>query len=61
MDVDFSRLKATVNKKKAVENLGTLGYGNHFFEIDVEDNGNYIIVPIVEGEIIMNQRQRKQL
>lgn len=40
LDFDFGRLKATVNKKRAVENLGALGYGNHFFEIDVDDDGN---------------------
>ena len=43
MDVDFSRLKATVNKKKAVENLGTLGYGNHYIEIDTDSNKNYYV------------------
>ena len=45
LDFDFSILKATVNNKRAVANLGTLGYGNHFFEIDVDDNGNdYVCV-----------------
>ena len=43
LDFDFGRLKATVNKKRAVENLGTLGYGNHFFEIDVDDDENYYV------------------
>lgn len=43
LDFDFGRLNASVNKKRAVENLGTLGYGNHFCEIDVDDNGNYYI------------------
>ena len=43
LDFDFNRLKATVNQKRAVENLGTLGYGNHFFEVDVDDDGNYYV------------------
>ena len=43
LDFDFGKLKATVNKKRAVENLGTLGYGNHFFEIVVDEDENYYV------------------
>ena len=44
---DFERLICTrhIRKDKALLSLGTLGGGNHFIEIDVDENGDsYLIV-----------------
>ena len=45
MSFDFDELfiKSHINKQQALQSLGTLGYGNHFFEIDVDDEGNYYV------------------
>ena len=42
---DFKKLLAEshINKQRALQSLGTLGYGNHYFEIDVDDAGNYYV------------------
>lgn len=42
---DFKELLADghINKQRALQSLGTLGYGNHYFEIDVDDAGNYYV------------------
>lgn len=42
---DFNELLigSHINKQRALQSLGTLGYGNHFFEIDVDDEGNYYV------------------
>ena len=40
----FDKLHASVNKKRTVQSLGTLGYGNHFLEIDVDDQDYFICV-----------------
>ena len=44
-DFDFSKLEcaAHVYKEKTALSLGTLGGGNHFIEIDVDDSGEYYI------------------
>ena len=39
----FDSFNAHVNKKRAMENLGTLGFGNHYCEIDVDDSQNYYL------------------
>ncbi|WP_191015398.1 RtcB family protein [Treponema zioleckii] len=45
-DFDFSRLEcgAHVYKEKAVLSLGSLGGGNHFIEIDRDEDGDFFIV-----------------
>lgn len=45
MSFDFNELfiKSHINKQRALQSLGTLGYGNHYFEIDVDDEGNYYV------------------
>lgn len=40
----LSRLHAEVNIERAKLSLGTLGGGNHFIELDVDDNGDHYIV-----------------
>lgn len=42
---DFKELLAEghINKQRALQSLGTLGYGNHYFEIDIDDAGNYYV------------------
>ena len=42
---DFKELLADghINKQRALQSLGTLGYGNHYFEIDIDDTGNYYV------------------
>ena len=42
-DFDKLLIGSHINKQKALQSLGTLGYGNHFFEIDVDDAGNYYV------------------
>lgn len=46
-DFDFKELvcRKHINEEKAVLSLGTLGSGNHFIEVDTDDDGNqYIFV-----------------
>ena len=45
MSFDFNELiiGSHINKQRALQSLGTLGYGNHFFEIDVDDESNYYV------------------
>ena len=42
---DFKELLAEshINKQRALQSLGTLGYGNHYFEIDIDDAENYYV------------------
>ena len=42
---DFKKLLADghINKQRALQSLGTLGYGNHYFEINIDDAGNYYV------------------
>lgn len=40
----LENLVATVSIERAKKSLGTLGGGNHFIEIDIDDNGNYYLV-----------------
>lgn len=42
--VDFDGIRGTYNKKRAMLSLGTLGGGNHFIEVDRDDEGNLYIV-----------------
>jgi RNA-splicing ligase RtcB len=46
MDFDFSELCCYkhVQEKKALLSLGTLGGGNHFIEVDSDDDGNAYLV-----------------
>ncbi len=46
-EFDFSKLMCCkhINQQKAITSLGTLGGGNHFIEVDVDDAGElYVIV-----------------
>lgn len=42
--IDLSELNTPVNKEKELYALGTLGGGNHFGELDVDENGDYYLV-----------------
>jgi RNA-splicing ligase RtcB len=42
--VDWEKIKGHYNKKRAWLSLGTLGGGNHFIEVDRDDEGNLYIV-----------------
>ena len=46
LEFDLSRLHCAphIQKDKAQRSLGTLGSGNHFIEIDRDDDGSYYIV-----------------
>lgn len=43
---DFSKLNclSSVNQSRAMKSIGTLGGGNHFIELDKDENGNLILV-----------------
>lgn len=43
-NVDFANLVANVNAEKLKYSVGSLGGGNHFIEVDVDDEGNRYIV-----------------
>ncbi len=44
-DLDRLRCSKNVRKEKALLSLGTLGGGNHFIEVDEDENGdNYLII-----------------
>ena len=42
---DFSKLycQKAINTKKAIESIGTLGGGNHFLELDKDEEGNLYV------------------
>lgn len=42
--VEWDQIKGHYNKKRAWLSLGTLGGGNHFIEVDRDDEGNLYIV-----------------
>lgn len=42
--VEFEKLVTPVDAEKHKLSIGTLGGGNHFGEVDVDDEGNYYIV-----------------
>jgi len=43
--IEYERIKAEgINFERAVNSIGTLGGGNHFIELDVDDYGNYYLV-----------------
>ena len=42
--VEFEKLVTPVDSEKLKLSIGTLGGGNHFGEVDVDDEGNYYIV-----------------
>lgn len=42
--VDLSKLKAPVDKSKALLSIGTLGSGNHFVEINGGEKHNYLVI-----------------
>ena len=42
-DFDELLIGSHINKQRALQSLGTLGYGNHFFEIDVDDESDYYV------------------
>lgn len=45
-EIDLTELRAEkeVNLKRASLSIGTLGGGNHFIELDEDENGNYYLV-----------------
>lgn len=42
--VEWDEIKGNYNKNRALLSLGTLGGGNHFIEVDRDDEGNLYIV-----------------
>lgn len=42
--IPYDRLTTPINKVKIMNGVGTLGGGNHFIEIDVDDQDNYYLV-----------------
>lgn len=44
LKLDFLNCLSVVNKDVALRSLGTLGGGNHFIEVDVDDEGNKYLV-----------------
>jgi len=42
-DFNFEKIFANFNKDRAIKSLGTLGFGNHYIEIDVDDAKNYYL------------------
>lgn len=42
----FEKMKAIrhINQQRAIKSLGTLGFGNHFYEIDVDEDKNYYLI-----------------
>lgn len=42
-EFNFENLTANFDRQRAVKNLGTLGYGNHYIEIDTDSNKNYYV------------------
>lgn len=46
LDFDFDRLRcfSHIRREKAMLSLGTLGSGNHFLEVDKDDDGNLYVV-----------------
>ena len=43
-NVHLENIKAPVNKDKLLYSIGTLGGGNHFGELDKDEEGNYYLV-----------------
>lgn len=43
-EIDLKELIADVNHNKELFGIGSLGSGNHFIEIDADENGDYYIV-----------------
>lgn len=43
-EIRLEDIKAPINAEKLRYSIGTLGGGNHFGEVDVDDEGNYYIV-----------------
>lgn len=42
-DFNFEKIFAKFDKSKALKSLGTLGYGNHYIEIDADDEKNFYL------------------
>lgn len=42
-EFNFEKIIADYNKSRALKSLGTLGFGNHYIEIDVDDEKNYFL------------------
>ena len=42
-EFNFEKIFADYNKSRALKSLGTLGFGNHYIEIDVDDEKNYFL------------------
>nr|WP_207731384.1 RtcB family protein [Clostridium botulinum] len=45
-DINLEELKCIkhVNQSRAINSIGTLGGGNHFIEIDVDNEGSYYVL-----------------
>ena len=44
IDLEGLQCISQVNKKRAIHSMGTLGGGNHFIEVNKDDNGNIYLV-----------------
>lgn len=44
IDLELLKCKEFINKDRAVKSLGTLGGGNHFIELNKDDEGNLYLV-----------------
>ena len=42
--IDYSQLTTPINKTKVMQAVGTLGEGNHFIELDKDDEENFYLV-----------------
>jgi len=42
--IEFEEIVAPINKQRAKNSIGTLGSGNHFLELDVDDEGFHYLV-----------------
>ena len=42
--IDYSKLNAPINKTKVMSSIGTLGGGNHFIEMNKDENDNFYLV-----------------
>ena len=44
IDIEDLRCISQINKHRAIHSMGTLGGGNHFIEVDHDDDGNIYLV-----------------
>ena len=44
MDLEELRCYKSINARKAIRSIGTLGGGNHFIEVDKDEEGNFFLI-----------------